>query len=618
MPTKDSERESVRQQSTTQTVRRPGRKPNGSGGPPLFEPLPAAIAHLAGKRQWVLWNWRLKPGAKKPTKVPRCSRGGPGESDNPATWDTYAGVLSAYKRGGFDGIGIVLSGDIGIGAFDLDHCLKNGKPVEWAQQLIDAADSYVEVTPSGDGLRVIGTINSRVSVHCKQKFQDGTALEIWRRATRFMTVTGDQRGNCTKLKNIDALIDHYNKQSGAYVGEKTRTAIDQGVAVGKRSDSFHGVVCTLAEQFLDPDAILAEITNKPISKKYEGRLQTEVDRCWKKWAYAYIINHVAPQVKAANKSGPAKNIRDMQTTKFDPLKEIIPGYLCEGLTLLAAKPKVGKSYLMLQIALCVGGAEEMTVFGQKCLQGDVLYCALEDNERRMQKRINNLWDRPGVFGDLWPNVYVKYDMPKLKDGGVLWLRNWLRQVRNPTLVIVDTLQAVRSPRKTTEGVYEADYESMKELHALATEFKVAIVVVHHLRKDEGGEDASPFDLISGSLGLPAKVDHVIVIRETKECYKMYGASRDLDSFNLDLMRGDPTAKHRGRFEWHIHFSPKEKDALAFLSGALSGGPRDSAVIKNMAEAQGIGEKALRKAREKLGVLYVVKGFPRRTEWCLPS
>lgn len=78
----------------------------------------------------------------------------------------------------------------------------------------------------------------------------------------------------------------------------------------------------------------------------------------------------------------------LATTVFEPITCIVPGYIVEGLTLLAGKPKAGKSYLALNIAYAIATGGQ--VLGAEVEQGDVLYLALEDNERRLQRRLDQI------------------------------------------------------------------------------------------------------------------------------------------------------------------------------------------------------------------------------------
>jgi predicted ATP-dependent serine protease len=163
-----------------------------------------------------------------------------------------------------------------------------------------------------------------------------------------------------------------------------------------------------------------------------------------------------------------------------------------------------------------------------CAQGDVLYCALEDGPRRLQSRITKLY---GISRD-WPNMsyYCMGEVPRLNAGGLDMIRDWIKSARNPRLVIIDTFQTVRAPKKNGEPHYEADYESGKALQALANEYCIAIVIVHHLRKADADD---VFDTVSGTLGLTGVVDSILVLKRDVGAggsYTLHGRGRDLESF----------------------------------------------------------------------------------------
>jgi AAA domain/Primase C terminal 2 (PriCT-2) len=179
---------------------------------------------------------------------------------------------------------------------------------------------------------------------------------------------------------------------------------------------------------------------------------------------------------------PAKDLNSMQ---FDSIKYVLPGFIAEGLTLFAGKPKIGKSWLLMHVAHAVaeGG---YTLGGIACAGGDVLYAALEDNKRRLPRRMNKL------FGtDAWPgNLHFTCEMPRLADGGIDHIKKWIEGAQRPRLVIIDTLAMVRMPNRKDQNSYDADYTAVKDLRDLAAEHGIAIILVHHLRKADADD---PFD-----------------------------------------------------------------------------------------------------------------------------
>ena len=171
-------------------------------------------------------------------------------------------------------------------------------------------------------------------------------------------------------------------------------------------------------------------------------------------------------------SPPPLSAEALSTMTFQPIKYVVPGIIVEGLTLFAGKPKLGKSWLLLHAAVAVarGG---FTLGDIHCMEGDVLYCALEDNLRRLQSRMTKLF---GV-AQSWPKrLKFLCEMPRLAEGGIDALKAWIKSVDRPRLVIIDTLAMVRMPNKRDQGPYDADYTAVKDLRALAHEHNIAIVL----------------------------------------------------------------------------------------------------------------------------------------------
>ena len=159
---------------------------------------------------WVVW--RFVPDVDKETeqvqhydKPPLCTRGGPASSTNPSTWSTFADALSAYERGGLDGIGLALSpspdnvGDILV-AVDLDHCrdCETGAVEDWAQEIIDALSTYTEASPSGEGIRMF--LRGQLPPHGRKRGN----IECYCNG-RYVTVTGHHvAGTPTRVESRNA------------------------------------------------------------------------------------------------------------------------------------------------------------------------------------------------------------------------------------------------------------------------------------------------------------------------------------------------------------------------------------------------------------------------------
>ena len=173
--------------------------------------LPPALAPLSNKRRrrWVLWHWETRKG--KRTKPP-LRADAPSEyasSTDPSTWSDLPAAMSAYCAGHGDGIGLALK-DSGVAAIDLDHCRnkQTGEIAPYAAELIRRAGSYAEMTPSGEGARIIG-LGKGKPLHRKFTVPgaNGLSVEVYRRAERYITVTGRQISDATRLVTIDKILD---------------------------------------------------------------------------------------------------------------------------------------------------------------------------------------------------------------------------------------------------------------------------------------------------------------------------------------------------------------------------------------------------------------------------
>jgi Fe2+ or Zn2+ uptake regulation protein len=212
----------------------------------------------------------------------------------------------------------------------------------------------------------------------------------------------------------------------------------------------------------------------------------------------------------------------LRTQKFDPIKYIVLGYITEGATILAGRPKLGKSWLMLSVSLAVSRGGKC-LGDIKCDEGDVLYLALEDNERRLQSRITKLIG----YAEEWPaRFHYATEWPRANNGGLEKIRNWIASVELPRLVVVDVLAMFRSPRQKDQQPYEADYAAIHELQAIASQTGVAIVIVHHLRKSLAEVD--PFEKVSGTNGQLGAADTVLILDRDSSGATLYGRGRDIE------------------------------------------------------------------------------------------
>ena len=184
---------------------------------PTFQPLTEAAAQRIRavfkdyivKPVWVGWKPKRLPSGKytKPPYQPN-NPSEKAEPDNPATWGTFDTALAVHQRGEFAGVGICILGTDLVG-FDLDNCIRNGNVIEpFAIDLINEANTYVEVSPSGTGLHIFG-VGSGPPINRKQAVPgtNGMSIETCRASAKYFTVTGNIVGKVEKALNGSAKPD---------------------------------------------------------------------------------------------------------------------------------------------------------------------------------------------------------------------------------------------------------------------------------------------------------------------------------------------------------------------------------------------------------------------------
>lgn len=202
----------------------------------------------------------------------------------------------------------------------------------------------------------------------------------------------------------------------------------------------------------------------------------------------------------------------------------VDGLIAQGVTILAGPPKIGKSWLVLDICMRVAKGEPL--WEMETTQGKVLYLCLEDNYSRIQSRVNDITAEPSC------ELEVSIMAPTLSNGLIEQLENYCRENKNIRLIAIDTLQMVRD--NNAELSYGNDYSDIEKFKTLADEFGISIILVHHLRK-QGASD--PHAMISGTTGLTGAADSSLVFRkdEHKEGVNiLYCRGRSIQERSLKL------------------------------------------------------------------------------------
>lgn len=222
---------------------------------------------------------------------------------------------------------------------------------------------------------------------------------------------------------------------------------------------------------------------------------------------------------------------DLQQMTFDPLRFAVPGVLPEGYTVLAGAPKVGKSWLMLSLSLAVASGG-YALGHVKVDARPVLYLALEDSNRRLQRRLDQL-----LQGDSAPRSLSL--ATSVKRGAILDTINaYLRDEPDAGLIVLDVLTKVSRPTAYGESPYERDYAVGEALHAIAQRNPgLALVAVHHVRK---AVSADFVDSSSGTNGITGAADTFAALaRDRHEQTGLLSVtSRDMDEIAYAMRKDE--------------------------------------------------------------------------------
>lgn len=188
--------------------------------------------------------------------------------------------------------------------------------------------------------------------------------------------------------------------------------------------------------------------------------------------------------------------------KLPPTKFCVETLLPQGICMLGGAPKIGKSWLVLD--LCIRIAKGEPIWSLPTKKGTTLYLCLEDPLRRVQERLNMLTD------DVPPNAYFAIAAGTLADGLCEQIRKFVSEHPDTVLVAIDTFQIVRTGCIDTS--YANDYGEVRQMKQLADELNISILLVHHLRKQG---DSDPLNKLSGTTGISGAVDAVFVLDKSK-------------------------------------------------------------------------------------------------------
>ena len=225
--------------------------------------------------------------------------------------------------------------------------------------------------------------------------------------------------------------------------------------------------------------------------------------------------------------------RTLMDRPLEPPNFVVDTLISQGLHILAGSPKVGKSWLALWLAVSVAKGEP--VWNMTTKQGTTLYLCLEDSVLRIQNRLFEITE------DAPSSVHFCTECDLISQGLEEQVETFLTAHPDTVLVIIDTLQMVRPIHDAT---YANDYRDLSVLKRLADKHGIAILLIHHLRKEKA-EDV--FHRISGTTAISGAVDSSFTLVEEK---RGSGRAR-LSCVGRDIEYRELTLERNGENVWEL-------------------------------------------------------------------
>ena len=255
------------------------------------------------------------------------------------------------------------------------------------------------------------------------------------------------------------------------------------------------------------------------------------------------------------------SMTELYQTTYKSRPPIIDGLLYGGAYILAGAPKIGKSFLVAQIAYHVSTGEKLWDYDVH--QGTVLYLALEDDYQRIQSRMFMMY---GVEDS--SNLYFATAANKIGNGLDEQLEFFINEHPDTKLIIIDTMQKIREVGGEAYS-YASDYEIIGRLKQFADKHCICVLIVHHTRKQPAGDT---FEMISGTTGLLGCADGSLLMQKKKRTAleaTIDVVGRDQQDQILYLSK-DPATQlwNLERTETELHREPPDK-VLEAVAGLVS-------------------------------------------------
>lgn len=561
--------------------------------------IPPSVNHeMQQYDQWICWTLRRNPETGKDDKIPCDTLGHSISVMDRTQWMSYEQASSTQYP-----VGFVFTPDDPFVFIDLDDCIDSHGPNEFARGVMGwFPGAFQERSVSRRGLHlflkgseaIIGKHKTKsaqypgLEVYTQGRFcaingvgTSGEMLDFSDRLEQFVTAFGLE--TATDLPVLDAQAARENYTGPANDLDLIRLMLNSGGSAGQAfgdkchiRDLWSGDAQVIAKHFppngpdrawdysaadmalmnhlafwtgCEPQRMLNLFSMSAIYRgdKYAKRpdllkrlVTKAVGGCTK------VYDRDAQQAEMPA-NGPV-SWSQLADATFPPVTYLIPNFMSDGVSLLGAKPKLGKSMIAVNLACAVlaGGP----FLGVQADSGGVWYFGLEDTKRRLQARFKSVMQLNNMRADAkWP-LQLWDTLSGINNTNIIQTLDVYRDLFGlPRLIVIDTIEQVRPYDSKITNAYKLDRMALDPLTQwTAAHPGVAILVICHNRKDQTSDD--PFDDFSGSTGLSAAVDNLICAREVRDdtgkvkYASMYYRGREVEENNMVIERiGDLWTTH---------------------------------------------------------------------------
>ena len=472
---------------------------------PKFDNIPRELRDLP---RWVTWNAEGAEG-EKPRKIPYAPDrpNTRASSTDPDTWGTFTQAEAAFYDGDRTGIGFVLNND-GIVGIDIDHCIQDGQVSPDALGLLDwMGAQYVEISPSGTGLRAFGYAPP-LERGCKGKLH-GLDVELYSTG-RYLTLTG----NVLKTGAPLARLQHFeevaqdlrgagreviNPETGEIEVSKPHDRHAELIRRVLSGDVFHDSLRDLAASFV-ANGMHAGAAVSQLRALMQASTVKHDDR----WQARY--NQIPGLVRSAEeKFKPEKEIftpLDASITNDDVLKLLdvvfadelgdnyhMPDELVQGLITVGSSSVVygdsnsGKTFFVLD--MCCAIARGVEWMGRKTEPGLVIYLATE-SPNSIKTRLQAYQRHHGCSVPNFAVVQVPVNFYE-RNTDVTAICKLVEMTeakygQKARIIVGDTLARISAGANENSG--EDMGPVMARFDALSKETGAHVLVIHHNGKDQ--------------------------------------------------------------------------------------------------------------------------------------